>query len=120
MTVQQLEQNCLSLRVWITRCVLPAGVVLLAMLLLLNWVIYIDRYRDQSALMIAFFTLYFVLVRGGHLIMIRSLHAELKRTYGKAYEKRLERLAPTLRRQNIGFTLARIKRELIDEKQKLR
>jgi len=75
---------------------------------------------DHNAVIIGFFVLYFVLVRGGHIIMIRSMHNDLLANYKTPYAEKLKRLPKrgrglVHRHQNIGFSLARIKRELIDE-----
>lgn len=112
MTVSDVEREVLSLRCWLRRSVLPASLLLLAAL---AWV-GLDgssQARDHKAVIFGFAALYFVLLRGGHILMIRSLHAELKRGYPDAYAERLARL-PTLRRRNAGFVLARIKRDMID------
>ena len=70
---------------------------------------------NHKAVIVGFFVFYFILVRGGHLIMIRSMHFEMKRKYEEAYRERLAYLPiGQMKRRNIGFTLARIKRELID------
>ena len=70
---------------------------------------------NHNAVIVGFFVLYFILVRGGHIIMIRSLHFELKRKYEEAYREKLAYVPlGQIKRRNIGFTLARIKRELID------
>lgn len=46
--------------------------------------------------------------------MIRSMHFELKHTYGEAYDQYLTALPANMHRHNLGFSLARIKRNLID------
>ena len=114
----ELEHSCLSLRVWVNRCVIPATACLLLLLGWLGFFIDTEQYRDQNATIVGFFTLYFILVRGGHILMIRSMHFDMKRTYGEAYERRLSQLPRGLKQRNIGFTLARIKRDLINERQK--
>lgn len=116
MTSLQLERHYLSLRCWLLKCVLPASLLLLGLLLALPAILSDPTYIDQTAAIFGFFILYFVLVRGGHLFMIRSMHMELKQTYGDRYERLLSRLPEKLHRQNIGFRLARIKRELINTK----
>ena len=65
-------------------------------------------------MIIGFVTSYFVLIRGGHLVMIRSMHFDLKKQFGQKYEARLAELPKHAKRQNIGFSLARIKRDLIN------
>ena len=114
MTSQGLETYWLSLRVWLKRCVLPSAITLALLVASLRLFLRDGIYRDQTSLIFGFFMLYFVLVRGGHMLMIRSMHFDLKKTYGDKYAQRLKRLPTDLRRNNIGFTLARIKRELID------
>ena len=113
MTATELELRWLSLRYWLRASVLPIALVLLVTLLILKQIISHPPYLDQSAALIAFFSLYFALIRGGHLIMIRSMHFDLKTTYGDRYERRLAKLPTDLRQINLGFSLARIKRELI-------
>ena len=114
MSPLELETRWLSLRYWLTRCVLPSAITLCGLLLLLPFFVSHPQYKDQTAAIFGFFTLYFVLFRAGHLFMIRSMHFDLKTTYGKAYEARLKLLPQNLHRKNLGFTLAKIKRELID------
>ncbi len=113
MSALELEKNWLSLHYWLRRVVLPSSLVLIAVLFFLRTLISIPQYRDQAAALIGFFTLYFILIRGGHLLMIRSMHFDLKKTYGEKYDLRLAKLPSDLKRQNIGFLLARIKRDLI-------
>jgi hypothetical protein len=113
MTPKELERNWLSLYVWVRRCVLPAGLILLGLLLIIKLLLIDLWLLNHVSAIFGFFVVYFVLVRGGHLIMIRSLHFDLKKTYGKAYEVHLLTLPSNLRRYNLGFTLARIKRDLI-------
>lgn len=115
MSPVELETRWLSLRFWLLRCVLPSALSLTGLLLLVFMFMDHPQYKDQTAVILGFSTLYFVLFRGGHLFMIRSMHFDLKRTYGKAYEARLQAMPSDLRRQNLGFMLARIKRELIDK-----
>lgn len=114
MTSYELETQHLSLHYWLTRCVLPAALLLLVLLALLPQFITVELYKDQTSAVFGFFILYFVLVRGGHLIMIRSMHFELKQTYGEAYDECLMSLPANMHRHNLGFSLARIKRRLID------
>ena len=113
MTVRDIERDILSLRTWCLRTVLPTALVLVAILLMLR-----TRGEGQAlnhwAVIVGFFALYYVLVRGGHLLMIRSLHSELKSKYPRTYSEKLAAL-PSLRGRNAGFALARLKREMIDE-----
>jgi len=115
MTVRDLETDWLSLRSWLTRCVLPSSLCLIGVLLLFRMVTTNQSNLNHNALIVGFFALYFVLIRGGHLIMIRSLHKELKTKYQEAYSQRLAAVSKNeMRRHNLGFTLTRIKRELIE------
>ena len=117
MTPELLERDWLSLRYWLLRCVLPSAIVLLIALALLRLTASSDKYLNHSAVIVGFFAVYFVLVRGGHLIMIRSMHFDMKRKYEEAYRERLAYVPiGQMKRRNLGFTLARIKRELIDMK----
>jgi len=120
MTIKDLENDWLSLRCWAVRCVLPSAIFLVILLGLLRLVTGESTVLDHNAVIIGFFILYFVLVRGGHIIMIRSMHHELLANYRAPYTQKLEHLPKRERslfgkRHNIGFTLAKIKRELIDE-----
>lgn len=118
MTPELLERDWLSLRYWLQKCVLPSALVLLLVLGLFRLIGYEVSYLNHSAVIVGFFALYFVLIRGGHIIMIRSLHFELKRKYEDAYREKLAYVPKgQIKRRNIGFTLARIKRELIDTHQ---
>lgn len=114
MTYQDIEQNWLSLRYWLIRVVLPSALFCLLCMAYLKFRTDSDQFRDHAAVIIGFFTAYFILVRGGHLVMIRSMHFDLKKRYGDKYAKRLAQLPKNGRNQNIGFALARIKRELSD------
>lgn len=120
MTPKELERDWLSLRCWLQRCVGPSAIVLLLTLGAFRLISDEAKTLDHNAVIVGFTMLYFVLVRGGHIIMIRSLHKEMMRKYEKGYSLRLAKLPPRgrkifERRANIGFTLAKIKRELIDE-----
>ncbi|MEP3890858.1 MAG: hypothetical protein ABJN69_10340 [Hellea sp.] len=118
MTPELLERDWLSLRYWLQRCVLPSAIVLLAILAFLRLIGSETSELNHNSLIVGFFIAYFVLIRGGHIIMIRSLHFELKRKYDAAYRERLGYVPiGQIKRRNIGFTLARIKRELIDANQ---
>lgn len=115
MTPELLERDWLSLRYWLQRCVLPSALFLLAALGLLRLIDADVSSLNHNAVIVGFFVLYFILIRGGHIIMIRSLHFELKRKYEEAYREKLAYVPiGQIKRRNIGFTLARIKRELID------
>ncbi len=117
MTPELLERDWLSLRYWLQRCVLPSAVFLLGILCLFRLIDSDMSNLNHNAVIVGFFALYFILVRGGHIIMIRSLHFELKRKYEDHYRERLAYVPiGQIKRRNIGFTLARIKRELIDMK----
>lgn len=115
MTPELLERDWLSLRYWLQRCVLPSAMFLILALILLRMIDADTSNLNHNALIVSFFVLYFILVRGGHIIMIRSMHFEMKRKYEEAYREKLAYLPiGQMKRRNIGFTLARIKRELIE------
>jgi len=115
MTPELLEQDWLSLRYWLRCCVLPASVILVIVLLALRWISPNSKELNHSALIVGFFTLYFIVVRAGHIIMIRSMHFDMKREHETLYREKLAALPQTqMRRRNIGFTLARIKRDIIN------
>lgn len=76
----------------------------------------LPRFRDHNATIFGFFAFYFVLVRGGHMIMIRSLHFDLIRKHEAAYRYELSAVDPILfRKRTIGFTLAQIKRRILED-----
>ena len=117
MTPEILERDWLSLRYWLQRCVLPSAIFLIVVLGGLRLIDPEAVSLNHKAVIVGFFVFYFILVRGGHLIMIRSLHFELKRKYEDSYRERLAYVPiGQIKRRNIGFTLARIKREIIDMK----
>ena len=115
MTPELIERDWLSLRHWLQRCVLPSSVILVIILLLLRWISDDRQALSHSAVLVGFFTLYFILVRGGHIIMIRSLHFDLLRKHEALYREKLSAVSEhKMSRRNIGFLLARIKREIIN------
>lgn len=117
MTPELLERDWLSLRYWLQRCVLPASLSLLAVLCLFRLITDKPSELNHNAVIVGFFTLFFILVRGGHILMIRSLHFELKGKFETAYREKLAYIPQgQIKRRNIGFTLARIKRDILDEK----
>jgi len=114
MTPELLERDWLSLRYWLQRCVLPSAIFLLGILGLFRLIDADMSNLNHNAVIVGFFALYFVLIRGGHIIMIRSLHFELKRKYEDGYREKLAYVPiGQIKRRNIGFTLARIKREIL-------
>lgn len=116
MTPFELERGFLSLRCWLQRVVLPCAAILAFTLLLFGWITKDSKTLDHNAVIIGFFILYFVLVRGGHLIMIRSMHKDMLKKYEEPYTARLAAMPKKgFRRRNLGFTLAKIKRDLITE-----
>lgn len=114
MTVFEIETRMLSFKSWILGCVLPSAVTLCVTLFLFKRVTHDPSILNHNAVIVGFFILYFVLIRGGHLLMIRSLHNELKTQYAEAYVRKLAGL-PQFKKRSLGFTLARIKRDLINE-----
>ena len=116
MTPEALIAKHLSLRVWLQRIVLPAMLCLLVGLYVFSVVSDVPKFRDQSATIIGFFAFYYVLIRGGHIIMIRSLHKELMKKHEAAYRLELAAIEPKLfQRKPIGFTLAQIKRRILED-----
>ena len=116
MTCLELETQWLSVKYWVRWSVLPTSILLL--LLLIGLKLWNDQpiIHSHASVILGFFAAYFIFVRGGHLVMIRSMHFDMKRKYGEAYDKHLARLPLNLGRYNLGFTLARIKRDLIHAK----
>lgn len=113
MTPEQIEYHFLSLRAWLLRTVGPTAAALcLALLLCRGWLR--PDIRDHTAVLIGFAALYYVLIRGGHMVMIRSLHKDMLRRYEAEYRARLSALTADQLRRNIGFTLTRIKRDILD------
>ena len=116
MTPESLITNYLCMRVWLQRIVLPTMLVLLVFLYLFSAISEAPRFRDHNATIIGFFAFYYVLVRGGHLIMIRSLHKDLMNKHEAAYRYELAAVDPILfRLRSIGFTLAQIKRRILED-----
>ena len=116
MTPESLITNYLCMRVWLQRIVLPTMLVLLVFLYLFSAISEAPRFRDHNATIIGFFAFYYVLVRGGHLIMIKSLHKDLMNKHEAAYRYELAAVDPILfRLRSIGFTLAQIKRRILED-----
>ena len=113
MTFDRLEMDYLSLRAWARGSILPCLICLVIALLLIRLFVISEQVLNQGGLILAFFAVYFILIRGGHILMIRSLHFDLKRRFEVTYAEHLAYLPHSLRGYNIGFTLARIKRELV-------
>lgn len=119
MTPESLIEKHLCLRVWLQRIVFPTMLILLILLFVLASISDAPRFRDYYAAMIGFFAFYFVLVRGGHMIMIRSLNKDLMLRHEAAYRIELAAVDPILfRRRSIGFTLAQIKRRVLEDARK--
>ena len=116
MKPETLISEYLSLRVWLQRIVLPTMVCLLIFLYMYAALYDAPGQRDHTATIIGFFAFYFVLIRGGHMIMIRSLHQDLMKKYEIEYRYELAAVSPILfRRKTVGFTLAQIKRHIHEE-----
>ena len=95
---------------------MPAAIAVIACLYLIQFFDATDRTVDHAAVLIGFSGLYFILFRGGHILMIRSLHREMMKHHQDAYREKLAALPePTLKRRNVGFTLARAKRDILME-----
>lgn len=116
MSPEAVSDRWLSLQCWLLRTVFPAAISLVAVLLLLRIIGPGQRTLDHTSAMVGFAGLYFTLFRGGHILMIRSLHVEMMRKHQDAYREKLSSLPETeLRRRNLGFTLARVKRDILVE-----
>ncbi len=116
MTPETLIANHLSLRHWGLRIVLPAMLVLLVLLFIFSTISDAQRFRDHNATIVGFFAFYFILVRGGHILMIRSLHKELLAKHEEAYRYELSAVHPVVfRKKSIGGTLAQIKRRILED-----
>ena len=116
MKPETLISEYLSLRVCLQRIVLPTMVCLLIFLYMYAALYEAAGQRNHTATIIGFFAFYFVLIRGGHMIMIRSLHQDLMKKYEIEYRYELATVSPILfRRKTVGFTLAQIKRHIHDE-----
>ena len=107
------------------RTVFPAAGALLLVLGLLAAIGPDERTLDHTAALVGFSALYFILFRGGHILMIRSLHSEMMKKHQEAYREKLAAFPiGELKRRNLGFTLARVKRDILvearNEKQKKR
>lgn len=114
MSPEAVAHRWLSLRCWLVRTVLPAAASLLAVLALLRAVAPSETTLDHMSVMVGFAALYFILFRGGHMLMIRSLHVEMMKKHPDAYHDKLSRMtAKDIRRSNLGFTLARVKRDIL-------
>lgn len=118
MSPEAVSHRWLSLHSWCLRTVLPAALSLIAMLALLRSFGPSETTLDHTAVMVGFAAIYFILFRGGHMLMIRSLHKEMMKKHEDAYRDKLGRMTKKeLRRSNIGFTLARVKRDILVEAQ---
>ena len=116
MTPEAIADRWLSLRCWLQRSVLPAALATIAFVLLIREINGSPSSVDHAAVLIAFGALYFVLFRGGHILMIRSLHGDMMKHHEDAYRAKLGALEEgELRRSNLGFTLARVKRDILVE-----
>ncbi|MEM7730689.1 MAG: hypothetical protein AAF311_15715 [Pseudomonadota bacterium] len=114
MSPELVFHRWLSLRSWLLGTVLPSALALVAMLALLRAIGPSRDTLDHTSVMVGFAALYFMLFRGGHMLMIRSLHAEMMRKHEVAYRDRLSMIGEgELKRRNLGFTLARLKRDIL-------
>ncbi|GHA93443.1 hypothetical protein GCM10009069_15640 [Algimonas arctica] len=116
MSPEAVSRRWLSLRCWLIRTVCPAAIALIVVLGLLRALGPSETTLDHTAVMVGFAALYFTLFRGGHMLMIRSLHSEMMKNHPDAYRGKLARMTQgDLRRRNLGFTLARVKRDILVE-----
>jgi hypothetical protein len=81
-----------------------------------------DEYASfRRVILVLFFSLYFLVIRSGLLVMTHNLHDTLKKDFGAAYEQQLSAHPDFgFLGLKLGATLARIKRRLIDEAQRTR
>jgi len=114
MTPEQIEYRYLSLRAWVMSAVWPASMMLL-IALLFSMTISEEKLRDQTAVLVGFAALYYCLLRGGHIIMVRSLHRDMLAKYEADYREKLSGLSPKTIGRTISFTLTRIKREILNK-----
>lgn len=112
MTSERLETYYLTFRFWIRRSVLPAIIVLIFVLLLVRWLSPGQEELDKIAAITGFLAIYYTLVRGGHIYMIRTMHMQLKKEFAGVYPIALSDLPSNMKIRQIGFSLARIKAEL--------
>lgn len=116
MTPETFIADHLSLQIWLRRIVLPTMLGLILCLYLVSAMSEDLRFRDHRAALAGFFAFYFILIRGGHMLMIRSLHKDLMEKHEAAYRYELAAVDPILfRRKTIGFTLAQIKRRILED-----
>jgi len=101
------------MRHWLRGVVIPVMLILIAALIIGRSAIKGPVDQDHAAVIIGFFAFYFVLVRGGHIYMIRSMHLEMKEKFEAAYKERLSKVPDDMSGRNLGFALARIKNELV-------
>jgi cytochrome b subunit of formate dehydrogenase len=114
MTPKQIEYRYLSLHCWLMRVVAPTtGAVLIALFFVHG--LSSEKLRDHTAVLVGFAALYFILIRGGHIIMVRSLHNDMLKRYEADYRERLSQLNAQNIRGNISFALTRIKRDILDK-----
>ena len=68
-----------------------------------------EKTLDHTAVMVGFAALHVVLFRGGHMLMIRSLHRDMIHNPADAYRETLAELSEgELKRANLGFTSTRL------------
>lgn len=116
MSPETVSDRWLSLRCWLWRTVLPAAISLITILCLLRAIGPDPKTLDHTAVLVGFSALYFILFRGGHILMIRSLHVEMMKQHEEAYREKLSLITDIeLKRRNLGFTLARVKRDILVE-----
>ncbi len=97
---------------------MPAVLLLLFVLTLSRFLLNAGQDMDEIAVIVGFFTFYYIFVRGGHLYMIRTMHQQLKTEFAGVYPKSLSTLPAQMSIKQIGFSLARIKADLHRRRQK--
>lgn len=119
MTPEYLETHYLSVRYWVVRTLLPTAFILLLVLIVIGFLTGDGSELNHASVIAAFFAAYFVLIRAGHLFMIRAMHLTLKKEYAAVYPKKLASLPKNMNRRNLGFSLAKIKSDLIYQQRNL-
>ncbi|HHL42650.1 MAG TPA: hypothetical protein ENJ42_03445 [Hellea balneolensis] len=117
---KNFEREWFSLRAFLRHIIIPW--------LIVSALAYMVASTGQDAhasfrrvILVLFFSLYFLVIRSGLLVMTRNLHDTLKKDYGEAYARELSAHQDFgLLGLKLGATLARIKRRLIDEQQRKR
>ena len=112
MSMTRLEGHYLSSVYWLRRTVIPTIALAVIFLSLFGWLLRSHEDLDEIAVIIGFFSFYFIAFKGGHLYMIRDMHLQLKKEFAGVYPKAVTSLPAELNQRELGAALARIKAEL--------